>query len=215
MRCKLNQETRGKESRKEEKGMKRLLISFILVIALLALPVSGVLAATSQQVTVTAWPGYIAITNTPSTWTINGISGTGFIAWNTYYYSNLGGDNITPVGEPIAAGECYFSVNNTGTVNATITVNFSDFTGAGDNMTNSGDGGNSDNTFGAWSYHEGMANYSAKVLAESSGSTAWSDNLTPAQGILWWGLEILTRATEWTSTENMTSTVTITATLAP
>ena len=192
--------------------MKRLLISFILVIALAIVPVSGVLAATSQDVTVTAWPAYIAITNTPDTWTINGITGNGLIAWNTTYYSNPGGDNITPVGT-VEVGECYFSVNNTGSVNATITVNFSDFTGAGDNMTNSNAGTNSDNTFGAWSYYEGI-DYSAKDFAKSTGSTAWSDNLTPGTP-LGWGLEILTRQTEWTSTENMTSTVTITATVAP
>lgn len=191
--------------------MKRLLISFILVIALLVLPVSGVLAATSQEVTVTAVPGYISITNTPSTWTINGITESGVISANTTYYSNPLGDNITP-SSTVATNECYFSANNTGTVNATITVTFSNFTGAGDYMNNSNDGGNSDNTFGAWSYYDGMT-YAAKVLAKESGSTAWSDNLTPGTP-LGWGLEIFTRETEWTSSENMTSTVTITATLA-
>ena len=211
MRCKLNQQTREKNLERREKGMKRLLIAVILVIALLALPVSGVLAATSQDVIVTATPAYISITNTPSTWIINGITKSGVIAANTTYYSNPVGDNETP-SATVAPGECYFSVNNTGTVNATINVNFSDFTGAGDYMDNSNAGTNTDNTFGAWSYYDGMT-YTAKVQADESGSAAWSDNLTPGTP-LGWGLEICTRETEWTSSENMTSTVTITAAVA-
>jgi len=192
--------------------MKRLLISFILVIALLALPVSAALAADTAQVTVTAIPGIISITNTPATWTINGITESGVISVNTNYYANPLGDTTSP-SATVLDTECHFSVNNTGTVNATIIVTFSDFTGDGDNMTNSNDGTNTDNTFGAWNYYEDML-WSAKDFAKSAGSTAWSDNLTPGNP-LGWGLEILTRETEWTSFESMTSTVTITATVAP
>jgi flagellar basal body-associated protein FliL len=64
---------------------KKLLISIILAVALLLIPVSGAFALTSQNVTVTAAPAFISIANTPSDWTINGITGSGKIVPNTTY----------------------------------------------------------------------------------------------------------------------------------
>ena len=194
--------------------MKRLLITFILVVALLVLPVSEALAATSAQVTVTAVPGYIEISNSPGTWTINGITGNGYISTNTTYYANPTGDNITPE-SPVVNGDCRFTLTNNSSVNCTITVNFSDFTG-GDAMTNGNTGSAGTTTFGAYSYHSGMTTYASdKVISKDTGSDGWSDNLTPAQGTLDWGVEITTRTDDWTSGTSQTSTVTITATLAP
>jgi len=213
MRCKLNQQTREKNLERRQKGMKRLLISVILVIALLVLPVSGVLAATSQQVTVTAVPGYISIAETQTTWTINGITGNGFMSTNTTYYANPTGDNITP-SATVLDTECYFTITNTSSVNCTITVNFSDFTG-GDAMTNGDSGSAGATTFGAYSYHEGMTYAADKKVAQTTGSPAWSDNLTSDNTTLDWGVEITTQTNDWTSGTAMSGTVTITATLAP
>ena len=63
--------------------MKRLIISIVMAVTLLVIPVSGALAATSQNVTVTATPAFISISNTPTTWTVNGLTGSGVIAENT------------------------------------------------------------------------------------------------------------------------------------
>lgn len=48
--------------------MKRLLLSLGLALMLTLAPATGVLAATTQDVLVTATPSYIAISNAPSTW---------------------------------------------------------------------------------------------------------------------------------------------------
>ncbi|MBA7505587.1 hypothetical protein ES706_04256 [subsurface metagenome] len=188
--------------------MKRAVISVILAVALLVLPASGALAATSAQVTVTAVPGIVSITETQTTWTINGITRSGVISENTTYYSNPQGDNVTP-SATVLANECYFKIDNDSSVNITITVDFGDFTG-GDAMTNGNDGSAGATTFGAYSYHEGMT-YSSKVVAESSGSGALKTNL-PSTDNLSWGIEIITQWNDWTSVDPQTSTVTVTAT---
>ncbi|MBA7635474.1 hypothetical protein ES703_43078 [subsurface metagenome] len=48
-----------------KRRMKRLVIAVILAVALAIVPVSGVLADTSQDVTVTATPSYVSISNSP------------------------------------------------------------------------------------------------------------------------------------------------------
>jgi len=189
--------------------MKRLLISFILVIALLVLPASGVLAANSAQVEVTAVPGIVSITETQTTWTINGITLSGVISANTTYYANPAGDNISP-SATVLANECYFKIDNDSSVNITITVDFGDFTG-GDAMTNSNTGSANATAFGAYSYCEGMTDYTAgKVFALSSGSGALKTDL-PSTDNLSWGIEITTRTDDWTSGDAQSANVTITA----
>lgn len=189
--------------------MKRLLISVILVIALLVLPVSEALAATSAEVTVTATPSYIAITNLPEDWTINGITGNWLISENTTYYSNPLGDETTP-SATVAEGECYFEVTNSSSVNITLTVNFANFTG-GDAMTNGNTGSAGATSFGAYSYYSGMT-YSAKVIAKNTGSDALKSDIPDTEISIKWGLEITTRTDDWTSGDTQTSTVTMTAT---
>lgn len=50
----------------KDKEMKRLLISVVLAVALLVVPVSGALAETTAEVSVTAVPSYVTITNAPT-----------------------------------------------------------------------------------------------------------------------------------------------------
>lgn len=188
--------------------MKRLLISLILSIALVTLPASGILAATSQSVTVTAIPSYIAITNAPGTWTINGITRSGVISENTTYWSNPLGDNITP-SNTVAAGECYFTLGNTSTVNITLTCNFGNFSG-GDAMTNSNTGAAGTTSFGAYAYYQGMT-FSSKVIAKNAASSALYANLPSSTATLKWGLQATTRTNAWTTGATQTATVTISA----
>lgn len=173
--------------------MKRLLISVILVIALLVLPVSGVLAATSAEVTVTATPSYIAITNLPIDWTINGITGNGLISENTTYYANTTNktsDTTAPSGT-VVDDDCRFEVTNSSSVNITLTVNFANFTG-GDAMTNGNTGSANATAFGAYSYYKDMT-YSNKVIAKNTDSDPLKSNIPATETSIKWGVEITTR----------------------
>jgi len=62
-----------KNLKKEGRAMKRLLISFVLAVALLVVPIAGALAA-DDTVLVTATPSFLGISNAPDTWTLNGIA---------------------------------------------------------------------------------------------------------------------------------------------
>ena len=178
---------------------------------MLVLPASGALAETSQGVLVTATPGYIAITNLPIAWTINGITGNGYISENTTYYSNPVGDNITP-SDTVVDGECNFTVTNASSVNITLTVNFPDFTG-GDAMTNSNTGSAGATEFGAYSYYSGMTSYSTnKVIAQNADSDPLKSDIEDTETSIKWGIEISTKTNDWSSTDPMSSTITITAT---
>lgn len=194
--------------------MKRLVISFIVAMALVIIPVSVALAATSQDVSVTAQPGYIAISNSPAAWVINDVAdATGkYIAVDTIYYSNPLGDTSIP-SDPIVDGECRFTVTNTSGIATNIVVNFPHHTG-GDASENSDLGTNDTTKFGAYAYTSyGSLNYSStgKVIAKNTGSDALISSL-PATTNFMWGLAYESKSDAWGSGTAMTSTVVITAT---
>lgn len=193
------------------KGMMKL-FGLLAVLGLLAgvLTPSVAFAATSQNVTITGTPTFIAITNSPGDWTINGITGDSRMDIDTLYYSNPGGDTVAP-SATVVDGECRFTVTNASSnVALDLTVNIPDFTG-GDATANSNTGSNGAATFGAYSWYSGMT-YSGKVVAKSTGSSAlysdWSGST------LKWGMEIETQSGAWTTGTAMSSTATITATEA-
>lgn len=193
--------------------MKKLITSMVLVLSLLllawALVPTGIASAfTSQTVTVTALPSYIAITNTPSTMTLNS-SGNGFIKTSTTYYANPA-SNITAPSATVLDSECTFTVTNvSSTVPITLTVNIADFTG-GDAMMNTDTGTANATAFGAYSWYSSMP-YSGKVIAKSTGSAVLKSNWSSAT--LKWGFEISTMTGTWTSSAQEQTTVTITATV--
>ena len=188
--------------------MKRLLISVVLSLVMVFGISVPVFAATSQDVTVTATPAFISIANAPSTWTINGITGSGVIAEDTIYYSNPLGDTTTP-STTVVDGECRFTITNTSTVAIDLTVNFPNHTG-GDASTNSNTGANGASSFGAYSYFSGVA-FASKVIAQASGSAVAYDALAASTDIKW-GLEYESQSGTWTSGSAMSSTVNIAAT---
>lgn len=192
---------------------KRLVKMGILLVALLLalIPVSQVLADTSQDVTVTGTPVFIAIANAPGTWTINEQTGDSLIDPATEYWSNPLGDTTTP-SDPVVDGECRFTITNTSTVITDLTVNFIHFTG-GDAMQNSGTGDGGVGTFGAYSYCTGMTYSTGKVIADNAGSGFMKEDLAATTNIKW-GVSCDTQTDAWTSGSNMTSTITITATEA-
>jgi hypothetical protein len=191
--------------------MRKLLISLALALTLVLSFNLPAFAATSQDVTVTATPSYIAISNSPNTWTINGISGTGKIQPNTTYYAKGSTNETTPPSATVLDAECYFTVTNSSSVNIDLTVTWGAFTGGGADMTNSNAGTNGATTYGAYCWYSGMT-YTSKVIVKSTGSDKMLTGMTPATTTKKWGVEIKTRTDAWTSGTSSTSTLTITAT---
>ena len=192
--------------------MKRLLVSFVLALALLVVPIAGALAA-QDTVEVTATPSFVGISNSPDTWTLNGISGDNIISANTTYYANPQGDTTAP-STTVATNECYFTITNTSSDNINVTIDINDFAGGSDPMTNSNDGSNGPTSFGAYTWYEGMT-YANKVIAKTT--TTGSDILyssLDANNDLKWGMEITTQQNAWTGGTSSTATITITVTAA-
>lgn len=103
--------------------MKRLLriiipviISLILVIGMV-IPVS---AATTQDVTVTATPTYLAITNSEASWAVGVVATSG-----TYWWT---GDTTAPE-EPFIDGDMKSTITNTGSIASDVDVKVAAFTG--------------------------------------------------------------------------------------
>jgi len=192
--------------------MKRWLIVLIALVVLLV--PSTAFAATSATVTVTATPSFISITIAQSTWTINGIDGSGKIAPNTTYYSNATGatGDVTPPSATVVDGECYFMVDNTSSVVTDLTTNMIHFTG-GDAMQNIDTGytTNGANAFGASTYISGAAWPGGAVILKNAASAAMKVDLA-ATTDLYFGVAIKTQSGAWSSGSNMTSTITVTAT---
>lgn len=187
---------------------RRLIVSLALALVLLVsvlVPVGVVFAGDNADVTITATPSYIAITNAPNAWTV----GTTTVLSNTTYYSNPLGDMTVP-SDPVVDGECRFTITNTSSVAIDLTVNMSHFSG-GDAMQNSDTGSAGVGTFGAYSYCTGMTYSTGKVVAKTSSSAVMKDALAATTDIKW-GLTVSTQTDAWTSGTAMTSTATITAT---
>ena len=162
-------------------------------------------AATSQNVDVEAVPNYLAITNSPSTWTLNGITGSGVVDVDTVYYSNPLGDTTTP-SATVVDGECRFTITNSSSVDIDYFVNCGSFTGGDATMTNSDDGSNGATTYGGYSWYSGMT-YSSKVVMKSTGSSALATSQNGAS--FKWGAEIETRTNAWTGGSSSNATMTI------
>jgi hypothetical protein len=190
-----------------------------MALALVLIPVSNALAATSADVTVTADPLFLSITSLPGIWTINGLGGgteSGQIAVNTTYYANPipNADDTTPPSSTVLGTECNFTVTNAaGAETCDLTVTWGAFTGGSATMTNKDtDGSNGPTTYGAFCWYEGML-YANKVVVKSSGSAKMYTVGLAAAGTLKWGVEIKTRTNDWTGGTASTSTLTITATM--
>lgn len=189
--------------------MRKLFISLVLALMLLASFAVPALAATSDTVDVTATPEFIAITNAPGTWTINGLTGTSVILVDTMYWSNPLGDTTTPTVGAATDSECRFQITNTSSVAIDLTVNFPNHTG-GDASANSNGGANGTTTFGAKTYFSGQAS-GAWIVLQASGSAVGYDALAATTNIKW-GIQYESQTNAWTSGTSMLSTVTITAT---
>jgi len=191
--------------------MKKLILSLVISLGLLLSFGGNALATTSQDVTVTATPDYLSITNTPDSWTLNGITGEGFIFVNTIYYSNPLGDTNAP-SATVLDSECRFTAHNPlGAETCDLTINCSDFTGGDAVMVNSNDGTNGIAKFGGYCWYSGMT-YGNKVIMKTTGSEKLYSLGLAGDADLKWGAEIKTRLNSWASSDPSTATITIIAT---
>jgi hypothetical protein len=187
-----------------------VLVSLVVLLSV-AIPAS---ANTTATITVTATPAFIGIAIAQSTWTINGIDGSGLVTNNTTYYSNATGasGDVTPPSATVVDGECYFTIVNTSTIATDITANMADFTG-GDASTNinTGYANNGANTYGASTYISGAAWTAGAVILKSSASSAMKSDLGATTDLLF-GVALKTQSGVWASPTAMSSTITVTAT---
>lgn len=145
--------------------MKRLIISLALALLLTLTPATGVLAATTQDVEVTATPTFICISNSPTSWA------AGLIAADT--------DTDT--------GNDYFTITNTSTVNIDISFyvadNWTSWTyGApaadtGQLKVSSGEGGTGGST--------GSGNFDKTLVYGAGNAVLVCDNLTALSDAQW------------------------------
>ncbi len=186
--------------------MKKLLLTLFAVLVLAAIPATGVFAATTATVTVTATPGFIGIANDPNTWPI------GVITINTTYYANPLGGTTAP-SATVVDGECRWTLTNSSTVTINVAIDFNDFAG-GNTMTNGNTGSNGATTFGAYSYLSGSAYPGERVTLNNDASTNLISNMLAATTTKKWGAEMKTRTDAWTTGDALTATIVLTATAA-
>lgn len=189
------------------KRKQRILIAVALALMLVVGSVAPVaFAATSQDVTITAVPMWITISNDLNTWTLNGITGDSYIDVDTIYYSNPLGDTTQPTAT-VVDGECRFTVDTTGSsVAVDLSVNCGNFTNS--LMDNSGTGANGAATYGGYSYHSGGSNAGVVMAASGSGVliSALAVDTTKK-----WGAWVETRTDAWDAGTSCTATMTISA----
>jgi hypothetical protein len=203
--------------------MKRKLIAMLFMVSVISALViaSPAMAASSQNVTVTAQPAYITITNTGGGWTLNGyatVPGDGYCVPSTSYYSNKGGDTIAPSATVVQA-ECGFHISADGSnVPLKLFVTMTDFAGGGANMTN-GAGTAGVGAYAAWCYTYGTGSNAntfpgGKIIvptAINTGTPVYTGTVAGDATALYWGVMLTTQSGDFSSGSSSTATLTITA----
>ena len=188
------------------------IVTMFAVVGLVGLMVSPALAATTAVVTVTGTPAYVAVTISPTTYTINSDnSGTSVLAINTTYYSNPLGGTTSP-SATVVDGECDFTVTNTASIPTDLTGNMSDGSGGSNPMTNVNGAAAGASSYSAYAYYSGET-FASKVLLKSSASTLgnFKSNLGATTNIKV-GFQFSTQTGAWTGGTGSTYTLTITST---
>jgi hypothetical protein len=188
--------------------MKRTILAILLALALVVIPVSSAFAETTQDVTVTASPAILSISNTPDNWPIDSPNK---MTHNTTYWSN-DVDNTTAPGEPVAAADCRFTVTNNGDITADIGISFPDFDDGAATllMPNSDTGSATATEFGAKAYREGDANSGAYTTLTVASVDDVITNLAGTETKNW-GLQVETQTNVFTDGTPMQSVVVLTA----
>lgn len=168
----------------------------MLAVALLVVPVSGVLAASTAGVEVTATPLYLDIDNTPS-----GTEGLGTLAENSTTYAYAAGPTF-----PIEDTTATFTITNNSSVGVDIGISATDFTG-GVGWTLASSVG--ENTVVMKAGFEGEEEVDMQVVTNSN--LAFITGLAAAGDIDW---EFSLDTGTFTDGDLRTSNITLTATAA-
>jgi len=197
---------------KQHSKLAIVVTSVLTIIGLMGLLVSPVSAATTAVVTVTGTPAYVAITISPTTYTINSDnSGSSVMAINTTYYSNPLGGTTSP-SATVVDGECDFTITNTASIATDLTGNMADGSGGSNPMTNVNGAAAGAASYSAYAYYSGET-FASKVLLKSSGSATgnFKSNLGATTNIKV-GFQFSTQTGAWTGGTGSTYTLTITST---
>ena len=181
--------------------MKKKLLLILVAAMLAVIPITGVFAATSAVVTITATPTYIAITNSEATWAAGTVA-----ASSAYWWTTAG---TAPAPEPFEADDMKSTITNTGSVAIDVDVKIAAFTG-GVGWTISTDDSPAEGEISVRAGVTGTANEAAMIQiittdTELTGSLASS-------GTIKWCMEMETPAT-FTDGVEKSGEVTLTATI--
>jgi hypothetical protein len=185
----------------------RVLI-IVAVLGLMLLPIK-VMAASTATIIVTNSPYFVSVNITPSSWAINGLTGSGLVNNATTYYSNPLGDTVSPTILGAKDSECYFNASNGMAIAVDLTVTTSDLSGGSDNSTNSNNGSAGATFYGAYTYFSGQTSLQW-VVCKSSGSSIGYSNLL-AGGNVNFGLIVSEQTNAWTGATPSSSTITVTS----
>lgn len=100
--------------------MRKGLWSLTLALMLLAASAVPVFAATTQTVTVTATPEYVALTNSEDSWAVGNVAES-----STYWWTD---DSNAPA-DPFVDGDMKSTITNTGSVAEDVDIKVAAFTG--------------------------------------------------------------------------------------
>jgi hypothetical protein len=106
----------------------RILALLMAVIAVIAVPAMPAFAATTADVTVTATPTYIAVTNSLASWSIGAVIES---QANTYWWDADGSGYAAAPADPFVDGDMPATITNTGSVAEDIDVKVTSTTWAG------------------------------------------------------------------------------------
>ena len=197
---------------KQHSKLAIVITSVLTIIGLMGLLVSPVSAATPAVVTVTGTPAYVAITISPTTYTINSDnSGSSVMAINTTYYSNPLGGTTSP-SATVVDGECDFTITNTASIATDLTGNMLDGSGGSNPMTNVNGAAAGAASYSAYAYYSGET-FASKVLLKNAASTLgnFKSNLGATTNIKV-GFQFSTQTGAWTGGTGSSYVLTITST---
>jgi hypothetical protein len=149
--------------------VRKTVIAVLMALALTVVPAAGVLAASSADVSVTADPIYVSISNGPASEALGNVAENSI----TWAYGSTPND-------PLDDATCTFTVSNDGEVDVNIAIKAIDFTG-GSGWTLAGTAGV--DTVVMKAGYEGQ-NHSAMITLTTS-SQAFISSLTVGNDIDW------------------------------
>jgi hypothetical protein len=162
------------------KGIKRILVASTLALLMVLFTVAPAMAASTVDVTITATPEFLAITNDSGNWVL------GLIAESTTYYFTA--DSLIAA-EPLVNGDMKGTLTNTGSVTSDIAIHGHAFTG-GAGWTLSADNTPAADEIAIRAGITGMANRAAMIQVIVT-DTDLKTSLAAA-GTIMWCMELLT-----------------------